>query len=297
MNLGERIYELRSRAGLSQGELADRLDVSRQAVSKWENNSAVPELDKLLKMSELFEISLDGLVKGEAKEEKEEKEGEEGEAPVNEASAVVISSRFPPRKIAAVVLFGMAFLTALVLSVMGGIGGLLYSLPFLIFGLICWFCERHTGLKCLWAALFMINAFCRWATGISVAAVRYTFSWTYQMNYGILAASWALVLFNAFVVIYTVVKLGKEAPENPGRVKKSMLISFAALASVIAVNQLIGMLTGYLYEDVFSDGYYMHAFSFVLSTVGALKQYAFEIVLALALTAAIRYKRLIRKAK
>ena len=297
MNLGERIYELRSRAGLSQGELADRLDVSRQAVSKWENNSAVPELDKLLKMSELFEISLDGLVKGTASESKEAKEEKEGEAPVNEAPAVVISSRFPPRKIAAIVLFCMAFFTGLVFLLLGGPGGLLYSVPFVVFGLICFFCERHTGLKCLWAALFMINAFCRWATGISVYAVRLTFSWTSQMNYGILAASWALVLFNAFVVIYTAVKLGKEAPENPGRVKKSMLISFAALALVIAVNQLIGMLTGYLYEDVFSDGYYMHAFSFVLSTVGALKQYALEIVLALALTAAIRYKRLIRKAK
>jgi transcriptional regulator with XRE-family HTH domain len=87
MNLGERIYELRSRAGLSQGELADRLDVSRQAVSKWENNSAVPELDKLLKMSELFEISLDGLVKGTASESKEAKEEKFGEAPVNEAPA------------------------------------------------------------------------------------------------------------------------------------------------------------------------------------------------------------------
>lgn len=143
----------------------------------------------------------------------------------------------------------------------------------------------------------MINAFCRWATGVSVSAVLRTFSWTYQMNYWILAASWALVLFNAFVVIYTAVKLGKEAPENPGRVKKSMLISFAALAFVIAVNQLIGMLTGYLYEDVFSGGDHMHAFSFVLSTVGALKQYALEIVLAFALTAAIRYKKIIRKAK
>lgn len=291
MNLGERIYELRSRAGLSQGELADSLGVSRQAVSKWENNSAVPDLDKLLKMSELFGISLDELVKGE-------KPGKEAViVSVPETAPVIIKQSLPTRKIAGLVLFGMAFLTALVLSVMGGIGGLLYALPFLVFGLICWFCERHTGIKCLWAGLFMINAFCRWATGISVSAVRYTFSWTSQMNYGILAASWALVLFNAFVVIYTAVKLGKEAPENPGRVKKSMLISFAALAFVIAVNQLIGMLTGFLYEDVFSDGYYMHAFSFVLSTVGALKQYALEIVLALALTAVIRYKRLIRKAK
>ena len=297
MNLGERIYELRSRAGLSQGELADRLDVSRQAVSKWENNSAVPELDKLLKMSELFEISLDGLVKGTASESKEAKEEKFGEAPVNEAPAVVTDSRFPPRKIAAIVLFCMAFFTGLVFLILGGPGGLLYSVPFVVFGLICFFCERHTGIKCLWAGLFMINAFCRWATGISVYAVRLTFSWTSQMNYGILAASWALVLFNAFVVIYTAVKLGKENYKYPEKAKKNLILSVAAVVSVIVINAVVGIFQKNLYESVFSDGDYMHAFSFVLSTVGALKQYAFEIVLALALTAAIRYKRLIRKAK
>ena len=65
MNLGEKIYQLRSQKGLSQGNLADMLEVSRQSISKWENNTAVPELDKLIKLSEIFEISLDELVKEE----------------------------------------------------------------------------------------------------------------------------------------------------------------------------------------------------------------------------------------
>lgn len=64
MNLGESIYKYRTQKNMSQGDLADALDVSRQSVSKWENNSAVPELDKLIKMRELFEISLDELVSG-----------------------------------------------------------------------------------------------------------------------------------------------------------------------------------------------------------------------------------------
>lgn len=62
MNLGENIFKYRSRNNLSQGDLANALDVSRQSVSKWENNSAVPELDKLIKMSRLFGVSLDELV-------------------------------------------------------------------------------------------------------------------------------------------------------------------------------------------------------------------------------------------
>lgn len=64
MNLGESIYRLRTTHNMSQGDLANALDVSRQSVSKWENNMAVPDLDKLVKMSELFGITLDELVTG-----------------------------------------------------------------------------------------------------------------------------------------------------------------------------------------------------------------------------------------
>ena len=64
MNLGENIYHHRTRKKLSQEALAEALDVSRQSVSKWENNSAVPELEKLIKMAQIFEITLDELVAG-----------------------------------------------------------------------------------------------------------------------------------------------------------------------------------------------------------------------------------------
>lgn len=73
MNLGENIFKLRSEKGMSQGDLSNVLEVSRQSVSKWENNSAVPELDKLLKLSDLFDVTLDELVKGR-KEPKPEPE-------------------------------------------------------------------------------------------------------------------------------------------------------------------------------------------------------------------------------
>ena len=68
MNLGENIYKFRTDRNMSQGDLADALEVSRQSVSKWENNSAVPELEKLMKMAGIFGISLDQLVSGETAE-------------------------------------------------------------------------------------------------------------------------------------------------------------------------------------------------------------------------------------
>ena len=64
MDLGNNIYEYRTKKGWSQSELAEELGVSRQSVSKWENNSAVPDLDKLIKMKTLFEVSIDEIVFG-----------------------------------------------------------------------------------------------------------------------------------------------------------------------------------------------------------------------------------------
>lgn len=69
MSLGERICKLRTQKSLSQGDLADALDVSRQSISKWETNASVPELDKLVRLSELFDVSLDELITGKKKVE------------------------------------------------------------------------------------------------------------------------------------------------------------------------------------------------------------------------------------
>lgn len=64
-NLGERLYELRTKNEMSQGDLAEKLDVSRQTISKWENSMSIPELDKIISLSNLFGVSVDYIVKGE----------------------------------------------------------------------------------------------------------------------------------------------------------------------------------------------------------------------------------------
>lgn len=62
MSLGTKLYELRAKAGLSQDALAEKLDVSRQSVSKWETDASVPELEKLIKLAELYGVTLDELI-------------------------------------------------------------------------------------------------------------------------------------------------------------------------------------------------------------------------------------------
>ena len=62
MEFNNKLYELRKQKGFSQEELANRLNVSRQTISKWEVGESTPDMENLVAISELFEISLDELV-------------------------------------------------------------------------------------------------------------------------------------------------------------------------------------------------------------------------------------------
>ena len=64
MNIADRIQSLRKQKGMSQIELADAIGVSRQAVSKWESEQTIPDLDKIVAMSEIFGTTTDYLLKG-----------------------------------------------------------------------------------------------------------------------------------------------------------------------------------------------------------------------------------------
>jgi transcriptional regulator with XRE-family HTH domain len=65
MNFSERIVFCRKKAMLSQEELAGKLGVSRQAVSKWETGESIPDMNNLAALAEIFGVSLDWLIKGE----------------------------------------------------------------------------------------------------------------------------------------------------------------------------------------------------------------------------------------
>ena len=141
MDLGERLYQLRKARNLSQGEVADALGVSRQSVSKWENNTSVPELDKLVKLGELFGLTLDELVKGEA-----------APAPAGRLER--------PRPASGPA--GGRRIAAIALLVCGGVGTLLFCTTLLIYltlwlvlaGLLCWYVQEHLGL-CLGLSFWM----------------------------------------------------------------------------------------------------------------------------------------------
>lgn len=65
MNTGEKINRIRKMAGMTQEELAEKMNVSRQTISKWETGATFPDLENAVRLCELFQISLDDFVKGE----------------------------------------------------------------------------------------------------------------------------------------------------------------------------------------------------------------------------------------
>lgn len=75
MSLGEKIFKLRKEKGLSQEALAEQIGTTRQAISKWENNQGFPETEKLLQLSNIFEVSTDFLLKDDKLEKSADEKG------------------------------------------------------------------------------------------------------------------------------------------------------------------------------------------------------------------------------
>ena len=196
MNLGEKIYNLRIENNMSQGDLAEALQVSRRSVSKWETNTSVPELDKLVKMSEVFNISLDELVRGaEAEEEKME-----GQSP----EVIIQKSGLAARKIVGLILLGIGFIIFLFISLLSfPLEALILSSPFLLCAVICLFIPRHTALYCFWVLYIMIHAYLRYATGIRFWWIFHP--WVYRSGLEIHALiAWAMSLVLAVLIIVSI---------------------------------------------------------------------------------------------
>ena len=87
--LSEKLYQLRKKSGLSQEQLAEQLNVSRQAISKWESGSAFPESEKLIIISNYFGVSVDYLLKDEVEDDAKTANSEAGKNPKMVAGLII----------------------------------------------------------------------------------------------------------------------------------------------------------------------------------------------------------------
>ena len=103
--LSEKLYQLRKKSGLSQEQLAEQLNVSRQAISKWESGSAFPESEKLIIISNYFGVSVDYLLKDEVEDEVKIANNEGGINPKMLAGLIICIAG-----IVAMILWGLFFI-------------------------------------------------------------------------------------------------------------------------------------------------------------------------------------------
>lgn len=229
MTLGERICKLRTERNLSQGDLAETLDVSRQSISKWETNGSVPELDKLVKLSELFEISLDELVRDKKAEEKTQRE--------QNVVYVEKAETHSGKKIIGVILLCFSAFIWLLVSLFGDVlAGLLLASPFLGCGLICLLVRCNTGLWCSWVVYLFISLYMRFATGANWAYALVPQMYTGGRTVHLVIA-WTILLIFTVLTLITVLRFRKK----PVTTIKTNVIGTAVAWAVYLAARFISM--------------------------------------------------------
>ena len=226
MKLGENIIRLRSKAGLSQEQLAQLLGVSRQSVSKWETGSATPDLVHLLRLCEIFSTSLDALV---GLQPQPNSEPAAAELRACRSRAVRNGCRaetgpFGPSG-CGLVLLSMAFLIMLACLMMGArlLEGLFFALPFALCGVICISVSFHPGLWCGWALYALFTLLLPLTTGITPLAVFNPMLYTGLSHPLSIAVSWLLFLSFAALCLFT----GRAFSHKPLRLNRRHAVYIA----------------------------------------------------------------------
>lgn len=147
MTLGEKILDLRTQKEMSQEELAAALEVSRQSVSKWETNQSVPDLDKIIRLADLFGVTVDQLVR----------EGERPEPPEPPEPQVVYVAEgrrglTGPQKLGVCLEVLGAILLLLGVAALGAIAAVIGA-ALMILGLPLLLVKKHPWLVLGWLAV------------------------------------------------------------------------------------------------------------------------------------------------
>ena len=220
MNLGENIYRFRTERNMSQGDLADALEVSRQSVSKWENNSATPELDKLLKMSELFGVTLDQLVG---------KEAPVSPTPEPAPREIHVHQSAPVHRTLGVILLCVGLAAFLALTLLNSVlPGIFLGLPLIVVGCVCIVCNENLVFKSAWA-LFA-----------TVAPILILFLTNYVFRFRFLILAIYLPVLLWFLILVAVTVLGLRSGRLSAGSKRTAIVC-VILATLFTVGLSIAI--------------------------------------------------------
>lgn len=280
-NLGEQIYKYRTAKGLSQLELAEALDVSRQSISKWETNVAVPELAKLVKMAELFGVTLDELIL----DKKAEMPAEE-EILVRETVAEIKREEKKPSM--AKTVFGVIFLVVGILFagyclLFGAwLTALAFLTPCVLSAIFCLKQFRFAALWCLHTWFVFISLYLLYATGISWSDI-YTSGVDIRgpsANPWSVVTAWVLFVVQIILVALTVYAYRKD--EFHFSSTKRFVFAIATFGSRFIVGWIWFIVQNVAYAicggiDGFYEFYVYHA-SRVFQSVWKMLSWSFDFI-------------------
>lgn len=193
MTLGEKIAMLRTEHHLSQGDLAEKLGISRQSISKWETGNSVPDLDKLVALGELFDISLDSLVK----DQDPKKDTDPQLSAPNQSS-----EKYPQRKIVGWILMGVG-LFSILLGVAFNLILAILGVYLILCGTICLTIKKHPGLLIGWGTFLPCAYLLPQFTSANMRMIFHPY--VYQRGLGIQLivsyAFWALLFLLIFITV------------------------------------------------------------------------------------------------
>mgnify|MGYP003295081062 CR=1 FL=1 len=169
MKLSDKIIGLRKSNGMSQEDLAEKLNVSRQSISKWETNASVPELDKLIQLSDMFGISLDELVRSEALEVANVREEEAPSSPPPQPQ-IIIQHSMSTQKVVGFILLALGILCCL-LALFAGSGLLIIGGYIIFCSVICLLVKKYAGLLIGWITIFQAIVLTPYFTGVRMFSV------------------------------------------------------------------------------------------------------------------------------
>ena len=251
MSLGTKLYELRNKAGLSQDALAEKLDVSRQSVSKWETDVSVPELEKLVRLSELFHVTLDELVldrPGPAAPENTQAGASQAEAaPPAPESRADAGRPLTGARLAGAILLIIAGVGTLLGTLLGlflaGFGILLLTVPLCVPGILCLACKKRPALWAVWSAVLMAEIYLASATGVSPAGIVF-YLWHPELLAGTSpAAFWvsgALLAVDVLMILWTVLSFRRTVlPRNAKTVILAVGLWLLAMVILPAASRLV----------------------------------------------------------
>lgn len=226
MTMGQRLLALRTQAGLSQEALAERLGVSRQSISKWETDASIPDLDKLVRLGEIFGVTLDELVKGTTDDKAQDAQVIQdpgGAGPTEAAGTPSAAATEEVLRLHRQKLLGILLIVVSLAVTLLNFALFFVTLPVFAAGMLCLLVRRRLGLAIGWTLWISALVVTRYGSAVSMGQLLNPEYWQHMTP---------IVPLLALAQLAALVLLAWQTLRNPPALKACWAIWLGLLAAL-----------------------------------------------------------------